>query len=170
MFCYHCKSPLEPGTYEAGGVDRTVPRCPVHGFLWRLTTNQPAADCVVVKNGLVLLIERAHEPRKGNWSTPGGYVEAGEHPRDAAKRECFEETGMTVELDSLIGVYVDDIPNGFNQITAYAATTQDEPALSSEITNYGWFALDNLPDPVSPWCLEMLSDLREHRFSRFLPI
>jgi 8-oxo-dGTP pyrophosphatase MutT (NUDIX family) len=39
------------------------------------------------------------------WSLPGGGVDPNEQPADAAVRECFEETGLLVRLDQLIGVF-----------------------------------------------------------------
>jgi 8-oxo-dGTP diphosphatase len=55
-------------------------------------------DCVVFgldKDNLkVLLIERAHDPFAGHWAIPGGFVEVGESPEMAAKRELEEETGL----------------------------------------------------------------------------
>jgi 8-oxo-dGTP pyrophosphatase MutT (NUDIX family) len=39
------------------------------------------------------------------WTLPGGAVDPSEQPADAAVRECFEETGLLVKLDALIGVF-----------------------------------------------------------------
>jgi len=39
------------------------------------------------------------------WTLPGGAVDPNEQPADAAVRECFEETGLLVRLDALIGVF-----------------------------------------------------------------
>jgi 8-oxo-dGTP pyrophosphatase MutT (NUDIX family) len=39
------------------------------------------------------------------WTLPGGAVDPNEQPADAAVRECFEETGLLVKLDTLIGVF-----------------------------------------------------------------
>jgi 8-oxo-dGTP diphosphatase len=50
-------------------------------------------------------VKRGHEPLAGSWSIPGGVLEVGETLRQAAVREALEETGLTVEVDELLGVY-----------------------------------------------------------------
>jgi 8-oxo-dGTP pyrophosphatase MutT (NUDIX family) len=54
---------------------------------------------------------------KNIWVTPGGLIEPGEQPGDAAIRETFEETGLIIELTGILGVYggadlIIDYPNG----------------------------------------------------------
>ena len=51
---------------------------------------------VVVHAGRVLLIERANEPLKGEWSLPGGALEVGETLEEGVVREVEEETGLRV--------------------------------------------------------------------------
>ena len=51
---------------------------------------------VVVRDGRALIIKRGHEPRKGEWSLPGGLVNLGESLVDAVRREVKEETGLDV--------------------------------------------------------------------------
>ena len=57
---------------------------------------------IVVHRGRVLLIQRGKEPRKGQWSLPGGMVELGESLEDALVRELREETGLAVEPVELV--------------------------------------------------------------------
>jgi mutator protein MutT len=52
----------------------------------------------------VVLIRRSQEPRRGQWSIPGGTLEWGESVRDAILREVREETGLTVQVAGLIDV------------------------------------------------------------------
>jgi mutator protein MutT len=60
---------------------------------------------VVVQDGQVLIVKRAHEPRKGEWSLPGGIVELGETLVEALKRELKEETGLEVDVGDVVEVF-----------------------------------------------------------------
>jgi ADP-ribose pyrophosphatase YjhB (NUDIX family) len=60
---------------------------------------------VVVQDGRALIVKRAHEPRKGEWSLPGGLVELGETLAEAARREIKEETGLDVEVSEVLEVF-----------------------------------------------------------------
>jgi 8-oxo-dGTP diphosphatase len=60
-----------------------------------------AASVVIVQDGQVLLHRKK---RSGIWSLPGGQVN-GESVAEAAVREAWEETGLVVELQRLIGVF-----------------------------------------------------------------
>ena len=60
---------------------------------------------VIVDAGRVLLVRRATEPLKGEWSVPGGVLELGEKLRDGVRREVLEETGLTVEPGEVVEVF-----------------------------------------------------------------
>lgn len=60
---------------------------------------------VLNDEGAVLLVKRAHEPRKGEWSLPGGRVELGESLVEATVREVREETGLDIEVGPLVEVF-----------------------------------------------------------------
>ncbi len=60
---------------------------------------------VIVSGGRALLVRRATEPLKGEWSVPGGALELGEKLRDGAAREALEETGLQVEAGKVLDVF-----------------------------------------------------------------
>jgi 8-oxo-dGTP diphosphatase len=59
---------------------------------------------VVLDGDRVLLVKRAHEPLKGEWSLPGGAVELGETLEKAIAREVREETGLDVDVGPMVDV------------------------------------------------------------------
>ena len=60
---------------------------------------------VILQRGKVLIVKRAHAPRKGEWSLPGGRVELGESLVEATRREIREETGLDVDVGPLIELF-----------------------------------------------------------------
>ena len=64
-----------------------------------------AAGAVVVDDeGRVLLVRRGHAPSAGEWTLPGGRVEAGETPEAAIVRELREETALVASVVASLGV------------------------------------------------------------------
>jgi 8-oxo-dGTP diphosphatase len=69
---------------------------------------------VVIDSGRALLIRRASEPLRGEWSIPGGMLELGETLEQGVARELLEETGLQVRVLELIEVFERIVytPNG----------------------------------------------------------
>ena len=87
------------------------------------------------EEGHILLIRRASDPYEGQWALPGGFVEVGETLEEAAVREAGEETGLTVDIVRLVGVYSDPDrdPRGHNVSCAYLARVREgEPEAASD--------------------------------------
>ena len=64
---------------------------------------KPTATLICMRNADILLVKRAFEPAKGEWSLPGGFIELGETPEDAAVRELNEETYLKGDVVFLLG-------------------------------------------------------------------
>ena len=73
---------------------------------------------IIIERDQVVLVKRAHPPLLGEWSIPGGMLEVGETLREAAAREALEETGLSVEVGELLGVY-DRIVRDADERTLY---------------------------------------------------
>ena len=65
----------------------------------------PAATGIVLDEaGRILLIRRNRQPGKSLWALPGGFIEMGESPAEAARREIEEECGITAKEPSLVDI------------------------------------------------------------------
>ena len=69
------------------------------------------------RRGRLLRVQRADD---GGWSLPGGRVEVGETWRACAEREFREETGLTVTIGAILGIYSDPT----NQVHRYGDGTE----------------------------------------------
>lgn len=85
----------------------------------RLTVDSWVRD----RQGRVLLVRRGRPPFLGHWGLPGGFCEWKESTEDCCARETLEETGLTVRVGELRGVYSrpDRDPRGHNVTVVYAA-------------------------------------------------
>ena len=108
---------------------------------------------VVVRDGKALIIKRAHEPRKGEWSLPGGLLELGESLQDAARREIKEETGLDIEVGPVIEtfdrVHRDDhgrIRYHFVIVDFVCSSTDGDAVPGSDADGVAWVGADDIDD------------------------
>lgn len=92
--------------------------------------------------GEVLLLKHLLRPQ-ASWGLPGGFMNAAEQPEDAIRRELIEEIGL--ELDDVRMLRVRTI-NRHVEILFRAAAAGKAEIRSREITDIGWFSLDDLPE------------------------
>jgi len=64
-----------------------------------------AVGAVIEKNGKILLVKEKKKPETGEWSHPAGWIELGEDPIGAVKREVLEETGFQFTPTHILGIY-----------------------------------------------------------------
>jgi len=80
------------------------------------------AGCCCEYGGKILLVKRSpHKPYGVTWNFPGGKVDEGETPRAAAIREVFEETGISLQANSLeeVGKFYIQAPKSQNNYMFY---------------------------------------------------
>jgi 8-oxo-dGTP diphosphatase len=148
LHCPRCGAP----TVRVRAEGRERDHCGACDRLW-YENAKPCAGALVIENGRVLLVRRAIPPFLGQWDVPGGFLEADEHPTDGARREVLEETGLTVELGRMLGVYVDVYQGGSDPTASHhslnffylARTLGGDLALGHESSDAQWFLPDQLP-------------------------
>jgi 8-oxo-dGTP diphosphatase len=119
------------------------------------------------EHGRLLLVRGSDQSQfPGSWNLPGGGVEHGESPTDAVRRELREETGLTVEVGSLVDVRSDlalapagDRLTHFDRILYHVRVTggelRDEADGSTNAAR--WFAKDELAEiAMLPWLSRFL--------------
>jgi len=98
--CPLCATELT--TSEIGGKERLV--CSACEFVhW--DNPKPVTATVVPMDGGLVLVKRKFPPYVDDWCLPGGFIEAMEDPERSAIREVEEETGLTVQIDRLLGAF-----------------------------------------------------------------
>lgn len=109
-----------------------------------------AVDVAIIHQEKILLVKRENAPYKGKWVLPGGFVEIDETVEKAAVREAKEETGLDVEILSILGVYSDPKRDERHTVSiAFIAYPKNEikvKAQKGEIKEAKWFDLKSIPE------------------------
>ena len=79
-----------------------------------------------------------------NWSLPGGYMKAGEHPTEAIEREIKEESGFIVSVDESLKMRTDRTGSRLD-ICYIGVFIGGEFTPSKEVSEYGFFSQDAMP-------------------------
>jgi len=132
---------------------------------------------MIIKDNKVLLGQRHVDPEKasslmngeGTWTMPGGKLDFGESFEDGAKREVMEETGINVDVKDLkvISLTNDIVPNAHFVTIGLLHTNCNEEAKvmePDEITQWKWFDLENLPEPLFEPSRKILKNYKDKTF------
>lgn len=120
----------------------------------------PACKALLTYNGRALLVRRSEgDPTyPGMWELPGGKMDFGETPQQAALREIMEETGIEAKLGAIL--YADSsVVSDTRQILIllYSATAPgDEVTLSFEHADYLWATRTQMREMLGSTVLETL--------------
>lgn len=102
------------------------------------------------RHNQVLLIKRNQPPASGLWSIPGGKLEPGESLVECCRREFLEETGLAVEIKSIVAV-VERRIEGFHYIIVdFLADLIDinnfMPSAQSDVSEAKWISLEDIEE------------------------
>ena len=123
-----------------------------------------AGAVVQDEEGRVLLLHHRYRAGSG-WGIPGGFLEKGEQPEEALRRELREEVGLEVE-DAEIA-FARTLPKaGQVEIIFRARARGRAESQSAEIKSAGWFALDRLPPELSKDQRELIARALKDRVKR----
>ena len=112
----------------------------------------------VVRDGRLLLVRRASRHGHGNWQLPGGFIEPDETIEQAVVREVLEESGVTAEVEAVLGLrsrYDPDSGNGIYIILVLRPVSGEPIADNHEVDQAGYFTLEEIrrltPLPPVNW-------------------
>jgi 8-oxo-dGTP diphosphatase len=120
---------------------------------------------LIEKEGKYLLIREAAAKWNGKWFLPGGKVEPGEKPEDAAHREVKEEAGCDIQID---GIFYFRYNEGF--LDRYLAFFFAATIIGDSIKTYAdkhslevkWYTYDEIKSlPVRQKMLEIIDSYRK---------
>jgi 8-oxo-dGTP diphosphatase len=108
---------------------------------------------IVRKRNKILMIKRKGSHGAGSWSCPGGHIEFGESIEACARRECLEETGVSLDALIFLGITNDIFESDEKHyVTLWMqgeyASGQPEIASEKEVEAIGWFEWNALPEPL----------------------
>jgi ADP-ribose pyrophosphatase YjhB (NUDIX family) len=153
-FCPRCGT----GLFQQDRMGKLRPVCPSCDWIF-FPDPKVAAAVVVQRLGDVLLVRRAYNPKKGFWTLPVGFVDAGEHPAQAAERECREETGLNIQVVSLLDIFSgQEHPRGAHILIIYRGDIIDgDLCAGDDVDKVGFYPIDSLP-PLAFKTTQMIFD------------
>ncbi len=167
-FCSDCGSRLDERLMDDGR-ERSV--C---GNCGRVFYDSPCVlvACYLCHRNRILWLRRGIAPAIGQWALPGGYMESGETPQEAASRELEEETGIRVDPETMQLVSVSTVLHMTQTHLVFRSEVDSVPEhqLTDEALEIAWFGLDEMPwaelafGTVEPQVREMYKWLETGQF------
>lgn len=129
----------------------------------------PLGAAVVVRSAMgILMLKRHGAHGAGTWGLPGGWVEPGEDPAAAAKREAWEEVGLQVTDTFWLGYTTDRHPEGLDQVTMWfeAFEWEGEPRNTNpaRVSEVRWWTPDEIRVPTERLFVPVLNGISKGIF------
>ena len=108
---------------------------------------------IVLRDGLILLGQRAGSHGTGTWALPGGHLEFGEDVEQCAMREVMEETSLAIQVVAR-GPYTSDVFQEEDKhyvtlfVVAQAPTGVPRVCEPSKCSGWRWFRWSEMPRPL----------------------
>jgi ADP-ribose pyrophosphatase YjhB (NUDIX family) len=139
-FCPRCGTPVQP-LFRYGTLR---PSCPACGFI-HFANPRVAVALFVADGDRVLLVKRGIPPEKGRWALAAGFVEYGEAPEAAARRELREETGLEATVEGMLELSYNEADKVI--VILYRARVEGGTlAANDDVEEVRWFTRAQLPD------------------------
>lgn len=145
VHCPRCAADLVTGPVGPSGEVRL--HCPACGLVLYDNPAPTATAIVTRRDGAILFTRRAIEPALGMLDLPGGFIEAGESPELAVRRELMEETGLEIELTGYLGTFPDRYGEGAHTLNIYftAVVSGGVACAADDVSELVWIAPGELP-------------------------
>ena len=141
-FCQRCGDAMATISFQ----NKPRRKCAACGFI-HFVEPKIAVGGMLVEEDQILLVQRIFNPEKGKWCLPAGYLDSGETPEQAVKREVLEETGLVVSVGALEAVYADTSGVGAAVTLVYRVTrTSGKLVAADDAADAGYFDRDNMPE------------------------
>jgi 8-oxo-dGTP diphosphatase len=163
-YCPRCGAKYRQG---ASG-SRNSRQCPRCGYALYQNPS-PGVVSVIIEHEKVLLGKRARDVYKGGkWSLPGGFIEFDEDFLSAAHREIMEETGLAVEIRSILSVISNFLEPDLHTlvIVLLAKRVSGDLSPGDDMVELAWFPLSGpFPDMAFSADRHVIDGYRETRMT-----
>jgi 8-oxo-dGTP diphosphatase len=147
----------------------------INVLAWSKLETPRTGACALIfdDDGQILLTRRADN---GAWCLPSGHLDWGETVTECVVREAYEETGLAVEVQRLVGIYSKPIPKSeyvpnprhYVILTFLCRRVGGVLQVTDETTDVRYFAPDALPDDLIPWHRQRIADALVDRVQPFI--
>lgn len=117
---------------------------------------RPTVTAIILHKNRILLTKKNHPPFKGWWDLFGAFIDRGESPDEALKRELTEEVGLKIKSKKFFGIYLGTYPSSFDPFYILSVVYIVRPQSGKigifdkkELADARWFAKKELPSKIA---------------------